>query len=103
MQDCLFSHNKGGIEIWVSGDVVIAVVVGKVAAGDIQTDPMTGQKDIRSRIHTDRVMDCLSGLNETRVVDAITKPRSDHAERNVAGQSVGFDVDQPHDEVGVWS
>lgn len=38
-----------GIGVLIGGCVVVAVVVGKVAAGDVQSDSMVGQKSIRHR------------------------------------------------------
>ena len=74
----------GGLQIvvgvLVGRGIVIAVVIGKVAAADIQPEAMPRQERIRRWIHADVVLDHLTRLDQAGLIQSLTIPGTHHAE-----------------------
>ena len=75
------------------GGVVIAVVVGEVAAGDIEADAMAGEEGDRGGVQADFVAHDFAGRDQIGFgADAVAIAGADLALGDIDGFSVGVDV-----------
>ena len=79
--------------------VGIPVKLGKVTAGDIDSDAMARQEDIGSARHVDHEFIGLPRLEQLHLVKTLSEPRSQNPFRNIHRKTVGVYVNQLGNEV----
>ncbi len=101
MVDRLLCDFQLGIGVLIGGRVVVAVVVGEVGTGDVQSNAMARQKSVRCGIQFDRVLDDFVWSNQCWLIKSISVTCPDHSQSNVSGHAIRSDVDQPSEEVRI--
>src|SRR5437016_2203093 len=76
----LIGNNQRGIGVLIARRVVIAIVVGKVGAGDVMPETMTFLEEIRRRIRADGKAFHLARLEKFGSAQPETIANADHAQ-----------------------
>ena len=89
------------IAIVVSTSIVIAIKIGKIAALDVDTDPVVFQKPVACRVQGDGVLVNLTRFDQFSYLCAVSIARSHQSIAQFLGEAIGMDIDQLGNEICV--
>ena len=81
--------------------IVVAVVVGEVAAGDLDLDAVAAEETTGGRAQLDSVFDDFAGPEEVLGLESVAVAGADHADSAVDRGAVWVHVHQSGEEVRV--
>src|SRR5439155_24895202 len=96
--------SRGGqlaVGILIGGRVVVAVVVRKIGAGDVEADAMADEKAMGGGPQADAKFGDLAGRKQLRLVEAAAIPSADHSGGDVDRLAALGNVDEAGEKVGV--
>ncbi len=91
------------VAVIVTTRIVVPIKIRKIAAGNIQPNPVPLPEQIAGRIHLNRVFVNPVRFNQRRVFKGLTIPRTYNSMTQLLDESVRPDIHQPGDKIRIPS
>ena len=103
MENFLFCYYQFSVGVGVRGSIVITIEIGEVATGNIDSNSVSWQEGVGSRVESDFISHHFAGCHKFFLIDSITVTSSHHAERNINCLAIGMHVYQSNKKISVRS